>query len=91
MTKYNIGDAPITSLHLNPDCRPDPKDKYPKARAIAAAFWISYFTLHWLTILEVVERSTAIAGTTIYFLATAVLSTMLIAGSEGTEEKKKKC
>ena len=73
-----------------PDSRPTfhiTEDKYPKARAIPVAFWISYFTLHWLTILEVVERTVAISGTTVFFLVAAVLSTVLVAGFEATNDK----
>ena len=93
MTKFNPDGSNMTidpfdgteverRILVGPYCKPDPEDKYPLGRAIPTAFWISYFTLHWLTILEVVERSPVIAGTTVYFLVAAVLSTVLIAASE---------
>lgn len=64
------------------------EDKYPKGRAIAAVYWISYFALHWLLILEVAEFTTARGFCTIYFLTMAVLTTMIAAASEAVEAKK---
>ena len=63
------------------------EEKYPKGRALAAAFWASYFTLHWLMLLDVVEFTTGRAGATIFFLVAAILVTMLVAAHD--QEKKK--
>lgn len=66
-----------------PDCRPDPVEKYPKARALAAAFWLSYFTLHWLLILEIVEISVRVGiALVLHFVLAALLSINIAAHEE---------
>jgi hypothetical protein len=61
--------------------------KCPSSRALAAAFWVSYFTLHWLLILDVVEFTTARAGAMIFFLVIAILLSISIAAREATNDK----
>jgi hypothetical protein len=63
------------------------KEKYSISRAIAAAYWISYFTLHWLTILGVVPHCRATSGATIYFLLSAIIASVMIAAHEAMEKK----
>lgn len=66
---------------------PVEEKKYPTGRAIAAAYWISYFALHWLIILGVVELSPAYPATAAYFLLGAIAATMTTAAHEATEKK----
>lgn len=63
------------------------REKYPTGRAIATAYWISYFALHWLIILDVVELNAARAATTSYFLLSAVAATVMTAAHEAMEKK----
>ena len=65
-----------------------PKNKYLGAHALVAAFWLSYFTLHWLLILEVVERTATRAGTALFFFVFAVLLTLLIDARDDPEVEK---
>lgn len=64
------------------------EQKYPTARVLAAAFWASYFTLHWLLILGVVERVASTQGTVVYFLLSAIIVTWLTAAHDVIERKK---
>lgn len=66
---------------------PIPEEKYPLGRAIPTAFWASYFLLHWLTILGVVPHCVTTSGITIYFLVAAVLSSIVVARFEATDDK----
>ena len=68
---------------------PIQETKFPPSRAIAAAYWISYFTLHWLLLLEVIESTFKRETTTVYFLVTAVLATVMITAEEAAKGKKK--
>lgn len=52
------------------------------ARAIAAAYWISYFAMHWLLILEVIERTAVSTTSAIYFLLRAIINSVMIAAHE---------
>ena len=56
------------------------------ARTLAAAFWVSYFTLHWLLLLEVIEPTWPRFGAALYFFLTALLLSIHTAA---TKEKKK--
>jgi hypothetical protein len=61
---------------------PKSEDKYPKARTLAAAFWASYFALHWLLILEVVEMSLRVGLILVMHFMIAGALTCLIAADE---------
>lgn len=56
-------------------------------RAIAAAYWISYFALHWLLIADVIEFTSARGFCAIYFLLGAIIATVMTAAHEAMEKK----
>jgi len=68
---------------------PTQEAKYPTGRALAAAFWISYFALHWLLLLEVVETTTATAGMLVIHFAVATLLSINIAARDHALSEKK--
>ena len=59
-----------------------------QGRAIPAAYWISYFMLHWLLILGVIEQTNGTSATVVYFLLTALISSFMVAAHERMESKK---
>ena len=53
-------------------------------RTLAAAFWASYFALHWLLILGIVEQRSA----TVFFLVVASLLSALVAAGDAPPKQK---
>lgn len=95
MTKFHTDDGELlitdpfdgTEMQRRIVITPTRETKYPLGRAIPTAFWVSYFTLHWLTILGVVPTCVTTSGITIWFLGAAVLTTMLVTAFEATNDK----
>ena len=85
-----------SSIPTNPpDCRPiyhvtpiPPEAKYPTGRSLATAFWISFFAMYWLLLLEVLEMTAARAASTFFFLLIASILTLLIAARDNVVEEK---
>jgi hypothetical protein len=57
------------------------------ARSLAVVFWASYFAMHWLLLLEVIEPTWQRFGATLFFFLIAVLLSIHVA-AHGAGEKK---
>lgn len=59
------------------------------ARTLAAAFWASYFAMHWLLLLEVIEPTWQRFGATLFFFLAAALISVNESAKNALERKKK--
>lgn len=56
------------------------------SRTLAATFWLNFFALYWLYILDVVELDTRTAVAWLFFFAGAV---MISAAQQDTPQKRR--